>query len=151
MGKMRTLLGNTKWAAAAYAGLAAVSIFSDTLSGITGTPTAVTIPLPAGVSGWAWTIIICFVSAFFEESLFRYWFWVKLEKKRPLALLLLVNAGVFGLFHLWEGVWGIVNAALAALVLSAVWLKSRSLPAIALSHALYNVSVFVFHALLETR
>ena len=50
---------------------------------------------------------------------------------------------LFTLPHVWEGLFGMLNALLAGLYLTAVYLQNRSLLAPALAHSLYNLTAFL--------
>ncbi|MEM8834629.1 MAG: CPBP family intramembrane glutamic endopeptidase [Planctomycetota bacterium] len=56
-------------------------------------------------------------------------------------LAIVVPAFLFGLYHLWYGSFGVVDAFIGGLVYGAVFLKWRSIWPLIVTHTLYNVFV----------
>jgi len=49
---------------------------------------------------------------------------------------------LFSLCHVYEGPWGILNAVLAGIILSLLFIRFRSLHGIAWAHGAYNIFVY---------
>jgi len=85
--------------------------------------------------------------AYLEEACFRAYLLSRLERLgigRGRAVAIAV--AMFAVCHLYEGVWGVVNAAAAGVFLSLVFLRARSLHATAWAHAAYNIFVYVSYS-----
>jgi membrane protease YdiL (CAAX protease family) len=104
------------------------------------------VPLPGSALAWAVVVIASLSTGYLEEAYFRVYlpaqcahfglfagFWF------PILL--------FSLCHIYEGLWGFINAFLAGFFLSLVYRKTLSLHGIALAHGFYNISVFLMAAL----
>ena len=117
-----------------------VSLFSQVLS-ITPPPL---VEAPVNVPGWIVMVLSCLATGYLEESYFRYYLLAKLENfaLRP-AVSISLSTALFSLCHLYEGPWGILNALLAGLLLSVLFIRYRSLHGIALAHGVYNVFVYI--------
>ena len=90
--------------------------------------------------------VVCMLcaGALLEETFFRRYLLTACENAgmgTPAASL--VSLLLFTLPHAWEGIFGMINALLAGLFLTAVYLQKRSLPAPALAHCLYNTAAFL--------
>ena len=99
---------------------------------------------PVNVQGWIILIFSCIGTGYLEESFFRFYLLQKLEDWvlfRPVRIIFAVI--LFAICHSYEGYWGILNAALAGLLLSILFEKYRSLHGIAWAHACYNTVVYV--------
>ena len=82
-------------------------------------------------------------TGYLEESYFRYYLLTKLEKTLPnVVLRVLVSTFLFSICHIYDGPWGMINAAMAGILLSALFIRHRSLHGIAWAHAAYNVFVY---------
>jgi membrane protease YdiL (CAAX protease family) len=99
---------------------------------------------PESAAGLVVLFLFCLSTAYLEESYFRFYL---LEKFASLGMntiiAVTVSALSFAFLHSWEGFWGIFNALFAALFLSFIYLKTRNLHVIALSHAAYNIFVYM--------
>jgi membrane protease YdiL (CAAX protease family) len=82
--------------------------------------------------------------ALLEEVFFRRYLLAACED----AGLGIMAASLFSLLlftvpHAWEGLFGMINALLAGLYLTSVYLQQRSLLAPAIAHCLYNTAAFI--------
>ena len=107
----------------------------------------VTIPPPPRIEGphnfvgWVVVVLACLGTGYLEELYFRYYLLSRMEKAVPQAAVRVIFSTIlFAFIH--DSPWGIVNAAIAGLFLSALFLKFRSLHGIALAHAGYNMFVY---------
>jgi membrane protease YdiL (CAAX protease family) len=89
-------------------------------------------------------VVSCLVAAYLEEGFFRVFLYGRLLvsglKKMP---AILVSSLLFSICHSWEGLWGIAGAFLSGLFLSLLFERKKSLNLVALSHALYNITVYL--------
>ncbi|MCL2601288.1 MAG: CPBP family intramembrane metalloprotease [Treponema sp.] len=111
-------------------------------------PPPVKIECPASVAGWAAVVFACLGTGYMEEIFFRYYLLSKTEtliQHEPSRVVFSVV--LFTVSHIGDGHWGMVNAALAGLLLAVLFLRFRSLHGIALAHAGYNVFVYAMGAL----
>jgi membrane protease YdiL (CAAX protease family) len=94
--------------------------------------------------------LACFAAPFFEELTFRGFLFNALHRYLPLWAAVVVSAFIFGGSHWQPGNGGaIVPLAAGGVVLALVYVRTRSLIASMLTHALFNlvtvVFVLVFH------
>jgi membrane protease YdiL (CAAX protease family) len=99
---------------------------------------------PHGFQEWAAMFLVCATTGYLEETYFRAYLFVRLEEagldeKKGIALSVLL----FSLCHIYEGFWGVLNAALAAFVLSIAYLRRKSVHGPAWAHAVYNAIVYM--------
>ena len=98
---------------------------------------------PHTLAGWAVVLLACLGTGYLEEIYFRYYLLTRLEKTIPqTAVRVFFSTALFAVSHIHYGPWGLLNAAIAGLFLSALFLRYRSLHGIALAHAGYNMFVF---------
>ena len=117
-----------------------ISLFSQNL----GLPPPPALEGPVNTLGWIVLVIGCLGTGYLEETYFRYYLLTKLEKLIPQTVLRVIFAtALFAICHMYKGPWAVLNAALAGLFLSAVFIRFRSLHGIAWAHAAYNFFVFV--------
>jgi membrane protease YdiL (CAAX protease family) len=103
---------------------------------------------PSSALGWIAVGLSCLGTGYLEESYFRFYLLQKLESLVPNRFLrVLFSTLLFALCHSYEGLWGMVNAALAGFLLSFLFEKYRSLHGIACAHVLYNSCVYIFSSL----
>lgn len=106
------------------------------------------IEAPETVWGWIVIAFSCLGTGYLEESYFRYYLFAASPVPSPEKLRLdsvtkvLLSAFLFSLCHIYEGPWGILNAALAGILLSALFVRFGSLHGIAWAHGAYNVFVY---------
>ncbi|MDR0551354.1 MAG: CPBP family intramembrane metalloprotease [Spirochaetaceae bacterium] len=118
----------------------AASNFSEALGDFGGVASL----LPEeGESGAAICLMLA-AGAALEETFFRYFLISSFEAAGLGSLLSsLLSIFLFAVPHIWEGLGGVLNALLAGFILSALYIRRRSLPPLILAHALYNITAFV--------
>jgi membrane protease YdiL (CAAX protease family) len=91
-------------------------------------------------------LMLC-AAAVLEELFFRRYLIAAFEKAgAPVAAASLASVLLFTLPHVWEGVFGLLNAFLAGLFCTSVYLLRRRVFPVAAAHALYNVAAFLVSA-----
>jgi membrane protease YdiL (CAAX protease family) len=113
---------------------------------------------PGNAAGWIIMAVSCLGTGYLEESYFRFYLLEKLpqigfgsgifgipfnDRRVAPALTIAFSSILFALCHVYEGPWGIANAALAGVFLSILYQKYRSLHGIAWAHGAYNAFVYV--------
>jgi len=102
---------------------------------------------PSSLAGWIMLCFYCILSAYLEESFFRFYLLSKKEELKLTApFALAVSALLFGICHIYEGIWGVLNAFLAGILLGVIFLKYRTIHGIAIAHAFYNITAFALYA-----
>ncbi|MDR2447899.1 MAG: CPBP family intramembrane metalloprotease [Treponema sp.] len=107
---------------------------------------------PDTAAGWWVLCLSCLSAGYLEESFFRVYLSDRL-KKCGFYPAMLMSSVSFAYCHLYEGVFGVVNALLAGLFLFFIFNKRKysagmqTLHAIALAHGAYNALVYVAIAL----
>jgi membrane protease YdiL (CAAX protease family) len=94
----------------------------------------------------AWLVILgsCLGTGYLEESYFRLYLLLRLEKAGiGIRKGVFLSCLLFSLCHRYEGPWGVLQAALAGIVLSLVLIRYRSFHGIALAHGAYNGLVYL--------
>jgi len=115
---------------------------------IGGYSSKITLQSPSTAIQWVILSITCLLSAYMEESYFRYYLLTKREElnlNAPSALAL--SVAMFSICHIYEGPWGFMNAVISGTILGFIFLRYYSLHGIAIAHALYNISIYVINAL----
>ena len=98
---------------------------------------------PVSIPGWIVLVLSCLGTGYLEESYFRYYLLTRMEKPVPqTALKIIFSTTLFSLCHVYEGPWGVLNAVMAGILLSAIFLRFRSLHGIAWAHGAYNIFVY---------
>jgi membrane protease YdiL (CAAX protease family) len=97
---------------------------------------------PKGIIGMTVMFFSCISTGYLEESYFRYYLGEKLRETGPWVFTL-ISTTLFALCHLYEGPWGVMNSALAALILALIYIRFRCLHGLALAHGLYNVATYL--------
>jgi len=99
---------------------------------------------------WVILFIICFLSAYLEESYFRFYI---LTKRKKLNLsdtsALALSVILFSICHIYMGPWGFLNAVISGTFLGFMFLRFNSLHGIAIAHGLYNIAVYVIYAIMN--
>jgi membrane protease YdiL (CAAX protease family) len=105
----------------------------------------VVIEKPSTFYGWVEITITLLFAGYVEEGIFRYLLPNILRNlgARPLAAALF-SQGIFALFHQYEGIYGVIYAGIAGLLLLWVLRRTASLHGTALAHAAYNILVYFF-------
>jgi membrane protease YdiL (CAAX protease family) len=103
------------------------------------------VAIPAGILAWVGIVLLSLCVGYLEEAYFRVYLPAQCAFFGPFTgfwfpILL------FSLCHVYEGIWGFVNAFLAGFFLTLVFRKTGSLHGLALAHALYNIAAFVIAA-----
>lgn len=132
-------------AAAAFAGLIIAASLSGWLGDLfPGCDAGSALEAPRTVPAWLAVILACALTGYLEESFFRAYMLTRLsDAGLGGARAVFMSVTLFSICHLYEGPWGVVNAALAGSVLSAAYLYRRSLHGPAWAHAVYNLFVYV--------
>ncbi|MDR1073508.1 MAG: CPBP family intramembrane metalloprotease [Treponema sp.] len=107
---------------------------------------------PDTAAGWFVLCLLCLSAAYLEESFFRFYLSDRL-KEFGFYPAMLISSVSFAYCHLYEGVFGVVNALLAGLFLFFIFKKRKSgngmrtLHALAFAHGVYNALVYAAIAL----
>ncbi|GHU54571.1 hypothetical protein FACS189442_0990 [Spirochaetia bacterium] len=102
-----------------------------------------TLEPPPDMTGWVVMILSCLSTGYLEESYFRFYLLGKLEAFGLSPLIaILIGVLLFSFCHIYEGPWGFLNALLAGIILSLVFIRFRVIHGIALAHGLYNIFVY---------
>ena len=140
----RPAAADIRWALVAFAGLILTAGILSVLSSLIGRDTALPlVEAPRGVFSWLVMPLTGISTGYLEESYFRAYLLTRFSEagigpKRSI----LASTVLFSLCHLYEGPWGILNAAAAGVLLSLVFLKSRSVHGPAWAHGAYNALVY---------
>lgn len=127
---------------------------------------------PGGTAAWILTIVSCLSTGYLEETYFRHYLLNRFRKQTPVppagpenpdpgprirglpaapdALYaktgpvpgILVSTALFSLCHIYEGPWGVVNAVLAGLLLSLIYIHYGAIHGLAWAHGLYNIFIY---------
>ena len=99
---------------------------------------------PYNALGWFVMILACLGTGYLEEIYFRYYLLSHTKNIIPqTAVRVIFSTLLFAVCHIHDGPWGMLNAAIAGLFLSALFIRYRSLHGVALAHAGYNMFVYV--------
>ena len=99
---------------------------------------------PANYTGWIVLVFSSMGTGYLEESFFRYYILGKFEKTVPQTTIrVLFSTFLFSLCHIYEGPGGFINSVLAGILLSALFIRYRSLHGVAWAHGSYNIFVYV--------
>lgn len=110
---------------------------------VSGLPPPPIVEAPVNIPGTLIMILACIGTGYLEESYFRYYLLIKLENPLPNVIIrIALSTLLFSLCHIYEGPWGIINAVLAGILLSVLFIRFRSLHGIALAHGAYNIFVY---------
>jgi membrane protease YdiL (CAAX protease family) len=134
-----------KTALVAFPGLLAVG-FCASLAALPVTDlfSPVSIEPPRTFPQWAVMVPSVLTTGYVEESYFRFYLLTRLEESGLSPLRgVLFSVLLFSLCHAYEGLPGVVNAALAGTFLSVVFLQYRSLHGLAWAHGAYNAAVYI--------
>ena len=121
-----------------------ISCLISFLSNYQGLALPLKVEAPVGILGWAVMVFSCIGTGYLEEGYFRYYLTIKLESSLSSPVLrTMLSTVLFSLCHIYEGPWGILNAVLAGLLLSVLFIRFRALHGIAWAHSAYNVFVYI--------
>jgi membrane protease YdiL (CAAX protease family) len=129
----------------AFAGLLAIAISLTILATCAGNAQTLSLPAaPETFLGFFALFLSCLSTAYLEEGFFRFYFLRKCAALGVNAVLACaVSALAFASLHIWEGFWGAFNALFAAVFLSFVYHRTKSLHVIALAHTAYDVFAYM--------
>ena len=96
---------------------------------------------PSNLGGWLVMIVACLGTGYLEETYFRYYLLTRLENYN-LPSKVILSTLLFTFCHIHDGPWGLLNAFLAGILLSLLFLRYKSLHGIALAHGFYNIFVY---------
>ena len=138
-----------------FPGLIIIGIFISLMvthfSGLTPPPK---VEAPATIPGWFVMVFSCLGTGYLEESYFRYYLLKSGIPAVPenlipeIVLRIVISTLLFSLCHLYEGPWGVVNAILAGVLLSVLFIRFRSLHGIAWAHGAYNIFVYTMGSII---
>jgi membrane protease YdiL (CAAX protease family) len=105
----------------------------------------IVIEKPSTFYGWLEITITLLLAGYVEEGIFRYLMPNILRNlgARPLAAALFSQV-IFAFFHQYEGIYGVIYAGVAGLLLLWVFRRTVSLHGVALAHFSYNILVYLF-------
>jgi membrane protease YdiL (CAAX protease family) len=93
---------------------------------------------------WTGILVLCLITGYWEEGLFRLYFLTICGRAGIRNLFsVLVSSLVFAFCHSYEGIPGMVNAGIAGILLSIIYLKTGSYHGLALAHAVYNMLAYM--------
>ncbi|MDR0639758.1 MAG: CPBP family intramembrane metalloprotease [Spirochaetaceae bacterium] len=103
-----------------------------------------TLTKPEGAAAWTGIALLCLFTGYWEEGLFRVYFLTICGRAGIKTLVAVLSSSlVFAFCHSYEGIPGIVNAGVAGILLSIIYLKTGSYHGPALAHALYNILAYI--------
>jgi len=129
-----------------------VSLLASLFSDLSPPPL---VEAPAGLVGWIVLVFSCLGTGYLEESYFRYYLLSYRLPALPGSFIpetvfrILVSTALFSLCHLYEGPWGVVNAVMAGLLLSLLFIRFGSLHGIAWAHGAYNIFVYAMGSVIQ--
>jgi membrane protease YdiL (CAAX protease family) len=122
-------------------GLSFLASFFSQTADLTQVPK---VEAPGNAMGWMIIVFSCLGTGYLEESYFRYYLLTRLKEFLPQPVMrIILSAVLFSMCHIYEGPWGILNAFLAGVFLSALFIHARSLHGIAWAHGVYNIFVYI--------
>jgi len=126
-----------------------IGILMSYLSSLAGgTSAGFIIFRPSTVTGWITLCVSCFVSAYLEESYFRYYLLTKRESfNLSVPGITALSVVLFSLCHVYAGFWGFLNALISGALLCFIFLKFKALHGIAVSHGLYNILAVILNTI----
>jgi membrane protease YdiL (CAAX protease family) len=141
-----------------FPGLCFTGFLTALAAALTGLVPGKDLSAPAGLHSWIRVIAGSLSAGYLEETYFRVYLLRRLpglfQGKTAEHVFSRENLGripfpvlLFAFCHIYEGPWGFVNALLAGVFLSLVYIKTSSLHGIALAHGLYNITVYLRAAL----
>lgn len=89
-------------------------------------------------------VVFSLVTGYKEELFFRSYLLTRFRQWGvPLKAALVFSALLFALLHLYEGLLGFVFAGIVAVFFSLVYIKTKSLHLIAISHGIFNAAMII--------
>lgn len=115
------------------------------------------IALPTDILSWTYFSLTFIFSAFYEEAIYRLYIpetledFFKLENKKIAKKCLnlifeVATALLFGFSHGYAGVFSIINAICAHIILRLTYKKTRTIYASFIAHTIYNIIIFLIIA-----
>lgn len=98
---------------------------------------------------WPWLIVAILLAPVFEEFIFRAWLLERLTRVMRDWMALLVSTGAFAAIHFPSSAFEWLNLFLVGLVFGLLWLRTRSLIAVAVAHALFNATLLTLQMMLS--
>jgi membrane protease YdiL (CAAX protease family) len=134
--------------AAALPGLIVIGAVVGFAASFSGLFAESPITIPVNFQGWTAVILTSLTIGYLEEGYFRCYLLTRLGGAGFGAVKSIIIAVlVFSLCHVYEGPWGIINAAAAGVFLSILFIRRKRYHGLALAHGFYNILVFLFTAL----
>jgi membrane protease YdiL (CAAX protease family) len=101
------------------------------------------LPLEPPRTFFQWAVMVPSVlsTGYMEESYFRFYLLTRLEHTGS-GKAVFFSGLLFSLCHVYEGLPGILNAAVAGVFLSFLFLKYRSFHGLAWAHGMYNAVIY---------
>ena len=117
-------------------------------SNISGNSALISLRFPSTTQGWIILCFSCVISAYLEESFFRFYLLSRRDEMHmsPAGAFVL-SVALFSICHIYEGPWGFLNSVLAGMILAFIFLRYNSLHGIAVAHGIYNIAVYAIYAL----
>ena len=139
--RLKIKLRDLGWA---FIGLSGLAIIASLLGFIMNSQNqaAFEYKTPANLLAWFVLVLSLISVAYLEEAYFRLYLFYRLDIS--LKSIFFLSVLFFGLSHLYEGLWGFLNAILAGAFLSVLFLKTKSFHGIAWAHGLYNILVYMY-------
>jgi len=111
---------------------------------ISGPSENLTLSLPSSAAEWVLLFFTCLLSAYLEESYFRFYLLSKREEFNLNAVsALALSVILFSICHIYEGPWGFLNAVISGTILGFMFLRYNSLHGVAIAHTFYNISIYI--------
>jgi membrane protease YdiL (CAAX protease family) len=105
---------------------------------------------PSTTPEWVFLSVTCLLTAYLEESYFRYYLLSKRDELNLNAVSALTFSVIlFSICHIYEGPWGFLNSIISGTILGFIFLRYSSLHGIAFAHAAYNILIYVINALIN--
>jgi membrane protease YdiL (CAAX protease family) len=103
-----------------------------------------TLVKPAGIIEWIKIVVFCLLVGYWEEGFFRMYFLTVCRRAGiPKYASVFISSFVFAFCHSYEGFPGMVNAGIAGVLLSVIYLKTESYHGTAAAHAAYNILAYI--------
>lgn len=97
-------------------------------------------PFGYSVDSWPFLILFVLIIAVVEEGFFRSWLLTEMPGHGvPTHWALVASCLSFSLAHAWQGLTGIIFAALIGVLYGAVFLRKRNIIILIVSHAVYDL------------
>jgi membrane protease YdiL (CAAX protease family) len=154
----KNLSGDFQSLMIALPGLLGIGLGISVLSSILpGAGTAAIMEAPGGPGAWLLMILSCFGTGYLEETYFRHYLlgrsWEPDDGGLPAGLSALrakagavpgiaASTALFSVCHIYEGPWGMANAALAGILLSLIYTHYGAVHGLAWAHGVYNIFIY---------